>query len=519
VPPLLDLALDGVVAYISTCTSMVTAHSYWLAAHGGETPAAERRAGGYIDKAVEGLRAQLISVVPWNHYQALVDLFMVWLTQAVHQSKAIYRRSNSPPETVHHAHVLVRFVHLVVHPRLRSIDLSTLPKVLRDALYKQLGHLTGLKHLHLGSGSGEAARQRGFLSLRHLTSLTSLTLGSDCTNDTLAVVGQNCSLLRHLDICSSGGVTEQGSSWLLLCRRLERLNLFQTSESVAGYAQLLQGLPGLATVGRCDATGQVMEYIDKHRSGSVTLPLAELHSRDMSYEQLQLYVKMCPGTTKVNLYVDEDLGHLLSPLHTLTSLKELKLLACNFYSDRVDVLVREQGPHLTLLHLEHVDELDMAALALIALCCPNLEKLVFFSCDFVDNFGWAPEPFPAPPFRALRSLVCVSESAPSVIEFLLVTADLLTSVQFGSTAWFNDQIVEAVLRRKALRHVEEIRILRSYELSMAAVHRLIAACPSLRVLAEMEGWEGIGQEELLALRQQVRRNNWELDTFIAWSTG
>ena len=116
----------------------------------------------------------------------------------------------------------------------------------------------------------------------------------------------------------------------------------------------------------------------------------------------------------------------------------------------MDVLVREQGPHLTLLHLEHVDELDMAALALIALCCPNLEKLVFFSCDFVDHFGWAPEPFPEPPFRALRSLVCVSESAPSIIEFLLVTADLLTTVQFGSTAWFNDQIVDAVLRRSAL---------------------------------------------------------------------
>ena len=33
----------------------------------------------------------------------------------------------------------------------------------------------------------------------------------------------------------------------------------------------------------------------------------------------------------MNLYVDEDLGHLLSPLHSLHSLKELKLLACNFY--------------------------------------------------------------------------------------------------------------------------------------------------------------------------------------------
>ena len=146
--------------------------------------------------------------------------------------------------------------------------------------------------------------------------------------------------------------------------------------------------------------------------------------RDMSYEQLQLFVGMCPSTRQVNLYVDEDLGHLLSPLHSLAHLQELKLLACNFYSDRVDRLVREQGHRLTLLHLEHVDELDMSALSLIALCCPALEKLVFFSCDFVENFGSSPEGFPEPPFRQLTHLVCVSESAPNVIEFLLASDNL-----------------------------------------------------------------------------------------------
>jgi hypothetical protein len=32
----------------------------------------------------------------------------------------------------------------------------------------------------------------------------------------------------------------QGTTWLLLCKELEVINLFQTSQSVAGYAQLLQ---------------------------------------------------------------------------------------------------------------------------------------------------------------------------------------------------------------------------------------------------------------------------------------
>ena len=178
-----------------------------------------------------------------------------------------------------------------------------------------------------------------------------------------------------------------------------------------------------------------MEYIRRQRGGAVSLPLTELHSRDMSYEQLQLWVGFCPLTRHVNLYVDEDLGHLLTPLHELRHLQELKLLACNFYSDRVDRLVREQGQNLTLLHLEHVDELDMAALGLIALCCPNLEKLVFFSCDFVENFVPLSDRDPRQPaaFQRLSSLVCVSESAPNVIEFLLVQAENLRRCFFFFT--------------------------------------------------------------------------------------
>ena len=68
-----------------------------------------------------------------------------------------------------------------------------------------------------------------------------------------------------------------------------------------------------------------------------------------------------------------------------------------------------------------------------------------------------------------------------------------------------------------MRNIEEIRILRSYELTMGAVQALLQACPRLKVLAEMDGWEGITEQELLQLREDIKRNNWELDTFITWS--
>ena len=374
---------------------------------------------------------------------------MAWLTQAVHMSKAAVRRSNSPPESVHRVHVLVRFVNLLIHPRVRVMDLATMPKVLKDCIYRHLDQMTGLEILGLGSGNGEAIRHNSFKSLKRLVQLSSLTLRSDCQNETLALIGQNCPQLRHLDISSSGAVTETGTAWLLLCTALEKLNLFETSVSVPGYAQLLQGLHKLTNIGRCDMFGEVMEYIAKCRSQPPTLLIRHLHTRDMTFHQLHLTVTFCPQIEHVNLYVDEDFGHLLSQLSKLQRLQELHLLACNFHSDQVDRLVADKGPQLQLLHLEHVDELDMAALKLVASSCPSLQKLVFINCDFVENFGSSlvSENLAATTFQSLTSLVCVSGCAPNVIEFLLIHAKFLQNVQFGSAAWFNDQIISSVLAR------------------------------------------------------------------------
>jgi len=523
VPQLLDISLNGICDFIDKKSQVVARKSYFMSQRSlpGEMglEQAEKRGGEFVDSFVQWLQTLLFTSVPWYHYQSLVDVFLCWLTKAVQQSKAIYRRSNSSPECIHKVHVLVRFVHLVVHPRVRTLDFSKLPKILRDALYKKLDALTGLEILNLGSGNGESGRKRSFMNIKTLANLQSLTLVNDCQNETLALIAQNCSQIRFLDISSSGSITEQGTSWLLLCPQLEHINLYQTSQSVQGYAQLLQGLKNLKNIGRCDAFGQVLEYLEAHRSKRLILPLTHFHSRDMNYEQLQLLVIICPNILHINLYVDEDVGNLLSPVGKLVKLKELKLLACNFYSDRVDRLLEVQGDKLTMLHLEHVDELDMSALCFIAETCPNLEKLVFFSCDFVENFGpsHVNREFQETPFQKLDSLICVSESAPNVIEFLLANSKNLKSVQFGSTAWFNDEIVAKVLKRNALKLVEEIRILRSYELTMSAVRSLIGHCPNLKILAEMDGWEGIGEQDLAVLRNQIRRENWDLDTFITWS--
>jgi len=516
VKTLSDISMMGIVQLISVYSEMVSEKSYRMSSL---SSLSDVRVQEFVDTRVEWIKSFVFSAVPWYKYEYLVEKILSWLTQAVHMSKAVVRRSNSPPESVHHVHVLVRFVNILVHPRVKNMDLSTMPKVLKDCIYRQLDKMTGLVTLGLGSGNGETLRQNSFKSLKKLVHLSSLTLKSDCQNETLSLIGQNCAQLRHLDIVGSGSVTEQGTSWLLLCKHLETLNMFQTSQSVPGYAQLMQGLTKLSNVGRCDQFGEVMEYIAKSRSHAPNFQINYLHTRDMTFHQLHLTVLFCPNIEHVNLYVDEDLGHLLSPLSKLKNLKEVQLLACNFHSDKVDRLVVDRGPNLQLLHLEHVDELDMSSLLLIAENCPNLVKLVFLNCDFVENFGTSlsTRKFPVAPFQKLESLVCVSECAPNVIEFLLMQAKFLKSVQFGSTAWFNDQTVSAVLSKGGLKFLTEIVILRSYELTMSSVYGLISACPWLKMLGELDGWEGVSTQDIAALRSKIRENNWDLDIDSTWS--
>ena len=78
----------------------------------------------------------------------------------------------------------------------------------------------------------------------------------------------------------------------------------------------------LFSVGRCDAFGQVLEYLSVYNRDPVQFAIQYFHSRDVSYEQLRLLTKMCPKLTHVSLYVDE--GNLLEPLISLENLSEVK---------------------------------------------------------------------------------------------------------------------------------------------------------------------------------------------------
>ncbi len=79
---------------------------------------------------------------------------------------------------------------------------------------------------------------------------------------------------------------------------------------------------------------------------------------------------------------------------------------------------------------------------------------------------------------------------------------------------YSGQDAFQVLLSGALRQVEELRILRSYELTSRSLELFLARCPRLRTLVELEGWEALPKEEVEALRNKVKEENMDLVTVI-----
>ena len=63
-------------------------------------------------------------------------------------------------------------------------------------------------------------------------------------------------------------------------------------------------------------------------------------------------------------------------------LEEVELFAGKFYSDKIDELLHMRGQKITKLTFMSIREIEFKALAIIAVCCPNLKELTFSNCDF-----------------------------------------------------------------------------------------------------------------------------------------
>lgn len=463
---------------------------------------------------INTLNSLLISSVPFYLYDRMAIEVLRSVQQLIEKTKKTYNEYSPMSIFVNEMNVVVSLTETVINSNLKHMDFTAWPKMMRYVLYKSLNKMTGLETLNLGSCLGDRnIHDKCFLdALASMKNLHTLCLCFDCTDVIIQILGDNCPKLQCLDVTSSRSVTERSISSLLKCKELRELQLNRTSMSIAGYAQLLIGLPKLQDLGRCDEFGAVLKHIYDTNPSAGPFEIKKFQSRDMTTEQLKLLVYMCPKLYHVSIFHDEQIWNI-TLLTVLQHLTELKLLSCDFYTDNVKQLLEIKGSKILSLHLEHVEEIDLNALMYISQFCPKLRNLVLYNCDFLAHTSLFanPDRLKIKPFQYLERVFCVADSASLHLEFLLTHCINIKNIHLGSSTGIGHDLMVKILSRNPMRNLEELRILYSSDLSIRTVDLLLASCMNLRVLSELESWNGITREELKYFKEYIEKNNFELD--------
>lgn len=81
----------------------------------------------------------------------------------------------------------------------------------------------------------------------------------------------------------------------------------------------------------------------------------------------------------------------------------------------------------------------------------------------------------------------------------------------GTSTGITHSTIVNVLNVNPMKHLEELRILYSQDMNMRTVELLLASCTNLKVLSELESWQGINADELSIFKKYIKTNNFDLD--------
>lgn len=465
-----------------------------------------------LDKCVYFVQDHLISHVPYYLYDSMAVEVLKAVKILIEKKKKTYDPLATIGSFLTEMNVVVGLTEVVLSSTLRYLDFTVWPKIMRYVLSRNLDKMTGLEVLNLGACAGGWSCENidkllcnGIAGMRNLKSLC---LCFDCTDNIIALIGDTCKNLQTLDVTSSRSVTDRSIPSLMKCTKLHLLQLHRTSITVIGYAQLLLGLPNLQDLGRCDEFGRVVKYLAQEELLS-SFSLKKLQVRELNTIMLSLVIDICPNITHLSLFHSETCD--LRLLCNFDNLKELKLLSCNFYMDHLKEIIEVRGYNLSSLHLEHVEDMDFNSIYIITQHCPLLKNLVLYNCDFMDEIPNFNRRYKSRPFEYLERLFWVVDCSIVHLEFILRHSINIKYIHLGSSTGITHSSIVNVLAVNQMKKLEEIRILYSSDMCMESVRLLIENCTNLRVLSELESWQGITIDELVLFKKSINSNNIDLD--------
>ncbi|KAF7283444.1 hypothetical protein GWI33_000529 [Rhynchophorus ferrugineus] len=462
---------------------------------------------------IDMLNDTLLSHVPYYMYEMMAVEVLNAVKVLIDKTKKGYYPHISMPKFFTKMNVVVSLTEVVLNSRLKNIDFTVWPKIMRYVLYKSLVKMTGLENLNLGSCSAWKSSEidKNILDgIKNMKNLQSICLCFDCSDLIIQTISETCPFIQSIDVTSSRSVTDRSIPYLLSCKNLKVLQLHGTSILSQGLAKLISGLPKLQDIGRCDDFPNVIKFIKENKIRTGPFALKKIHARDLSTKHLRNIVEMFPKAEYVSIFHDTQMADL-TVLASLDHLQELKLLPCAFYGNYLKELLEVIGSNLTTLHLEHAEDLDFNFLIHLGRYCTRLKSLVLYNCDFTFtnlpynalNLGLY--------FQCLERLFWVVDGATAQLEFILMHALNMEYVYLGSSTGITHASIVNILRVNPMKKLEELRVLYSSDMNMKTVELLLASCTHLRVLSELESWQGITLEELRDFKNHIIRNNFDLD--------
>lgn len=452
--------------------------------------------------------------VPFYLYKPLTDHVVKVTTELVERCKESIEFKVNMAKFLTQINVAVRLAEALISRKMRIIDFDKLPKMLRTSFYQQFSKLTGLEWLSLGSVSGgwKTYEMEAFLvdGLKSMENLVHLCLNYDCTDRVLRVLTRNCQKLVSLDISNSKNINNQSVDILIELKNLRAIQLYRTSVSLEGFINILLHLPDLRDIGRFEQLGRCMEYLEDYYPTYGNFALENFASNNATSKQIQILSEKCPNLNSISLFHNVLLLDLMT-LIGINQLSKVKLLSCDFFADCIRDVLEVKGCNITLLNLEHVDQIDLNALMYVSQFCPDLKTLVLCNCNLIESTSLYYRHLKLPPFMNLENLTLIGECSIKHVEFILCNAQMLKFVHFGTQIPTNDQMFEKIFLRNELRHLGEIRILYSDFLTIKTAYDLINNCPSLEKLFEIESWQMVTPSEFEELKMYVEEKNFDVD--------
>ncbi|CAH0557494.1 unnamed protein product [Brassicogethes aeneus] len=470
-----------------------------------------------LQQQLDCLTNLLTSHVPFYLYDSMAVEVLNSVTKLVEITKKKYRPFAQISEFLMEMNIVLSLTEVVLTSHMKRLDFSLWPKMMRYILFKKLDQTNGLEYLNLGSCTGvwRTSDNDRFMinTMSQMRNLKFLCLCFDCTDMIIQAISENCPYIQSLDVTSSKSVSDRSVTALANCKQLTELFLHQTSVTTQGLADVIMGLPRLQNIGRCDEFGYILTHLRQIPNYNEELPLKKVHTRDMTNVNMHVLVNTFPHLESFSLFLNDNEIIDLRILISLNNLKELKILSGAFHAHFLGELLEARGCLLETLYLEQMDEMDLNVVILISQCCPRLKQLVIYNCDFRDSLTNPVylRSFKVEPFFNLEKLTWIVDGALSILEFILMNAFNLKSTYLGSSTAINHASIVKILGKNPLRQLEELKILYSHDMNMRTVQLILASCPKLTALSELEGWQGIQQAELKTFRRHITSSNFDLD--------